>query len=215
MQFDDNVVLSTMYLREHILKDPENLFNLLPNSNIGGYIQVIQAIPFGVICFTEAGIRLYHSVVKEKPLHCDATGTIVSLPQKISNSFSQDKQLLYYALVVSHPISKVSVAIAEFVSADHSVPAVCNFLQVFRRGEAQIFGYGCKATPCHVITDRSRVLLLSFLSVYNEESLNAYLKRCFRIVTNSAEEEDFSGVFVLACISHVMKNAKEDLKRLL
>lgn len=31
---------------------------------------------------------------------------------------------------------------------------------------------------------------------------------------NSAEEEDFSEVFVLACISHVMKNAKDDLKRL-
>ena len=126
MQFDDNTIMSTMHLREHILKDADNLFNLLPNSNIGGYIQVAQAIPFGIISFTEAGIRLYHSVVKEKPLHCDATGTIDN-----SDSFSQDKQLLYYALVVPHPVSKASVAVAEFVSADYSVPAVCNFLQVF------------------------------------------------------------------------------------
>ena len=59
LQFDENIIMSTMHLREHILKDADNLFNLLPNSNIGGYIQVVQAIPFGIICFTEAGIRLY------------------------------------------------------------------------------------------------------------------------------------------------------------
>ena len=232
-QLDENVVISLMKLREYIIKDCESLYRLLPNSTIHGYVQCVQAYPFSVTCYSEAGIQLYHILTAGKPLYCDATGTIVSISTgkplycdatgtivsistrtTSSNSSFEDKQLLYYALVVSNPLErkKPSTAVAEFVSSDHSIPAFMNFLQVFRRSEAQLYGYGNKVTPSHIVIDRSRVLLLSFLSVYNEESLHSYLHQCFRIVTGSGTVEDCKCTFVLACISHVMNSFKGDLK---
>ena len=141
----------------------------------------------------------------------------LSQKKKSTESSFEDKQLLYYALVVANPTEtkKPSTAVAEFISSDHSIPAFMNFLHVFRRSEAQLYGYDNKVSPSHVVIDRSRVLLLSFLKVYNEESLHSYLHRCFRIVTGCSSTEDLDCTFVLACISHVMHSFKADLKRIL
>ncbi len=78
LQLDSNVVISVMKIREKIIDDASNLYKLLPNAVVPGYIQQIIAFPFASICFTEAGVRLYHSVVAKQPLYCDATGTIVA-----------------------------------------------------------------------------------------------------------------------------------------
>ena len=126
-------------------------------------------------------------------------------------------QVLYYALVLKHPAKKQSpVAVAEMVSSEHSILAVCHFLECFRRAEAMLYGYQCLTKPRAVVIDRSIVLLTSFLRVYNLETVDSYLDRCFRIVTESGDGDDeTSGIFVLACISHVMKSAKKHFKKML
>ena len=69
--------------------------------------------------------------------------------------------------------------------------------------------------PVRVVNDRSLVLLLSFLRVYNFETLSDYLHRCFRIVNNCSDPSDTSKMCVHACTSHCMKSARTDLQTFL
>lgn len=74
---------------------------------------------------------------------------------------------------------------------DHSVNGVTYFLRTVRSFEGKLYGYQSNATPGRVVFDRSLVLLLSFLEVFNNESLSDYLQRAFRIVTGEGTSTDF------------------------
>ena len=52
------------------------------------------------------------------------------------------------------------------------------------------------------------------LRAFNHESVPDFLNRCFRIVNGIADEADFGKVMVHACIAHVMKSMKNDLKKI-
>ena len=114
---------------------------------------------------------MYHYLAKSSTIFCDATGTVVSLKK-----FKSNDTLLYYAMVLNNQThTSLPVAVAEFISTEHSVIAVSHFLECFRRAEGLLFGYGNVVLPKHVVIDRSLVLLLSFLRVYNFETLSEYL----------------------------------------
>ena len=196
----------------HILKCEFDGTHSAGHGACAEYIQRICAFPFHVMCYTPIGIRLYHYLAKDSTLFCDATGTIVSMK---GQNCIKDKAL-YYALVLRHPSGKHPlVAFAEFLSNEHSVLAVCFFLENFRNHKRNIYGRKNLIIPKHVVIDRSLVLLLSFLKVYNSESLSDYVHRCFRIVTGCAETGDHNLMFIHACVSHVMKSARNDFKKLL
>jgi hypothetical protein len=179
---------------------------------ITGYIQRLIAKPFSVSLFTEEGVRIYHHVASTQTLYLDATGTVVSL----RGTDYQTKTCLYYALVVDHPVKGQSpVAVAELISTEHSVIAISHFLDDFRRHEGILYGYKNAVSPKHIVIDRSLVLLMSFLKVYNYETLQDYLNRCFRILYDCASKDDINKIFIFACISHVMKSAKYHMKKLL
>ena len=201
---------SDMLQSLHLLK--EDLESQTVDCDLKGYIQRIHASPFGIMCYTEYGVRIYHHMVKRGALYCDATGTLVTFK---GTGTSRGETTLYYALVVQHPHNFGPVAVAELISTEHTVNAICHFLECFRRAEATLYGWRNITTPCRVVIDRSNVLLYSFLRVYNLESLSDYLHRCFRVVTGCGEECDYKGMFVFACISHVMKSAKDLCKKLL
>ena len=196
-----NVILSIMKLREKLI-ETDKLSRIHQ-----GYIHHITAVPFGVILFTELGLRIYHQLSPLLTVHCDATGTIVQ-----TKEFGK---ILYYALVLRHPEEKSPVAVAEFITASQSVLAFSYFLESFRRAEAIMYGYGNLSVPFEVLIDRSIVLLISFLKVFNNESLSSYLHRCFRLVMNCSNPEDSHLLMVHACISHVMNSVKKDIKKLL
>ena len=188
---------------------------LTPNhQKIAGYIQRISAFSFSVTLFTEVGVRLYHNQAPRSTLFCDATGTITSLKKCLQ--WSNDKTL-YYALVFGgHKASKSPpVAVAEFITTEHSVMAVSHFLESFRYSEGLIYGFKNICMPIRVVIDRSLVLLPSFLRMYNFETLSDYLHRCFRIANNCCDPSDTSKMFVHACTSHCMKSARTDLQKIL
>ena len=160
-------------------------------------------------------IRLYHTLAKKSTVYCDATGTVTSLRSKTLPTQSSGV-ILYYALVLSHSVQKQPpVAVGELISSEHSVLAICHYLEALRRAEGLLYGFSNLVKPRAVVIDRSLVLLISFLHVYNLETIQAYLHRCFRVVTGCGSHEDYEQLFVLSCVSHIMKNAKDDLKKLL
>lgn len=176
---------------------------------VEGYIQHISASPFSVICFNEAGVRLYHEVAKISTTFCDATGTIISFPKTRSE---KKKTIHYYALVINHPVpAKPPIAVAELITSDHTVLSIAFFLQCFRRAEGII--YTSTVKPCQIIIDRSIVLLLSFLQVFNMETLHDYLNRTFRVVTGAERAIDTVKVSPHACKSHVMNSAKKECRK--
>ena len=177
---------------------------------IQGFIQCIQAHPFSVICFNDTSVRLYHEMAKYSPLFCDATGTIVSVP-KID---SVKTTVYYYSIVIKHPVDgKAPIPVAELITNDHTVLSLCYFMETFRRAEGLVFGFSAITNPLQFIIDRSMVLLLSILHVYNSESLQDYLERTFRIVTGSGTVNDFRKVSPHACTSHVMHSASKNCKK--
>ena len=199
-QNDGNLIKSLLLLQEEINKKGGM-----------GYIQRIHAYPFSVHCYTEMGIRIYHHMVRHQTLYCDATGTIVSLKNDEHNG-----KLLYYSIVLQHPCNKEGpIAVAEFISSEHTITAVSYFLECFRRQEALLFGFQNTILPRQVVIDRSLVLFQSFLRVYNLETASDYIHRCFRIVNGSGKEKDYDKIFVLACMSHVMNSAKKMCRKIL
>lgn len=177
---------------------------------IPGYLQRVNMIPFSVMAYTEEGVRLYHNMAKKEPLFLDATGTIVSLRKCNYDGVT----ILLYSLVIRHPVKKCPpVAVAEYISTEHSVLAISNFLSTFRRSEYIIYGNDL-TKPKHIVIDRSIVLLLSILKVYFKEDLSEYLSRCFRLIFQCPNKGDAEKGFVHACIAHVMKSFKFDLKSL-
>ena len=214
-QDDRDFITSLMILQRKLINEDtvsSSKFGLhRPDSPIPGYIQYIQASPFGVICFNETGVRLYHEVAKYSPVFCDATGTIVTVPKDVG---TKPSVRYYYSLVVKHPVSgKPPIPVAEYISCDQTVLAVSSFLQSFRRAESLLFGSGASIKPIRVIIDRSIVLLISFLHVFNMETVNDYLLRTFRIVSGAGQRKDFEKILPHACTSHVMNSAKKDCKK--
>ena len=97
-------------------------------------------------------------------MFCDATGTIISVP---------GKRALYYAIVLKHPSQgKPPIAVAEMISTDHSANALAYFIRTFRHHEGKLYGFGKLIQPARVIIDRSLVLLIAFLEVYNRETIS-------------------------------------------
>ena len=86
------------------------------------------------------------------------------------------------------------------------------FLHSFRGAEGLRFGSSNLTQPVRLIIDRSMVILISFLQVYNLETIQDYLLRAFRIVTGAANSKDIDKVLPHACTSHVMNSAKKNCK---
>ena len=175
------------------------------STSVKGYIQHISIVPFSVIAFTEAGVRLYHmhDLCKEGVLHCDATGTIVAnIRSPMALAGEEEKRLLYYCLVVPHPRKgQPPLAVAEMVAAEHSALAIGHFIARFRRAESLLYNYK-PICPRYVVIDRSLVLLIAFLK---EMTVKSFISRSFRVVTGKATEDDLQLTTPHACASHVMK----------
>lgn len=191
------------------LKEEADEIDTLKNKMIPGYIQRVHAYPLGVVCFTEEGIRMLHKLAKTHTIFFDATGTIVSL--KKTSKLYEKATILYYSLVIQHPKKNQSpVALAEFLSTEHTVLGISFFLETVRH--YQYLLYGSKTViPAKVVIDRSRTLFLSILKAFYGETQFQYYHRCYRVVTCNGTDDDYKG-FVFACISHVMKSFKNDIK---
>ena len=108
---------------------------------------------------------------------------------------------------MSSPNHSPPVAVCELITADHSVLSLSMFLETFRYSEGALYGFSKVVTPRHIVIDRSLVLLLSFLKVYNCETLSEYLSRCFDLVTGCSidPEAAWRKAMLHACKSHCIE----------
>lgn len=96
---------------------------------VKGFIQLIQFSPLKVICFSEAGVKLWHNAVKHNAASWDATGGI------IKTDLTQ-KRILYYEIIVSSFASSTPVAF--MITEEHTQSSIEELLTQLRCKEKEM-----------------------------------------------------------------------------
>ena len=105
-------VIEEVKLVKLVLRDKDDVRRL-----IKGSVQYIADEPLILHMYSESQLDLLFDSLKKKKgsLHLDATGQVV-------RNISDQKRVLYYALVIKPVSGESLVPIAELVTTDHSTP---------------------------------------------------------------------------------------------
>eukprot|EP00731_Ephydatia_muelleri_P021183 Em0013g910a len=151
----------------------------------------------------------------------DGVGCSSSVMRKISSearlALRFDEDLIASLLLLRNCIIKSeneSIAkprvVKGFIQHIHASPfsVICfNEASSLRRAESQLYNSSNLTIPPQVIIDRSQVLLISFLNVYNMESIEEYLHRTFRISCDELCKKGYKKV-MLYCSKMESKQMK-------
>lgn len=197
--------ISEVILTGDILRDEDN-----DSKSILGYIQSVSVLPFTVVLFTEATIRLLRrALVHNIPLHLDATGSVV---QKIKG---QNKPVFYYALVMKDTSSVKSpiIPVAELITNSNTTVNITHFLG--RVKEASIRLGSRSVRPVRIEVDFSWPLINSILLVFNAENMVKYLQKCWNTLYKTDANKDNSDYTVVhICAFHMMGIIKQKLSNI-
>ena len=170
---------------------------------VKGFIQLIQVSPLKVICFNESGVRLWHKMTIHSAASWDATGGFIKCK-------STKKRILYYEIIVSSR-KGASTPVAFMITESHSQIAVEELLTALRSKEKEIFEFN--RVPIQMNSDRAAVLLQAGMRIFNGDTMEMYLQRCWRIVKGDAKKNDLPFCTIRACKAHVMKQASNICKK--
>lgn len=172
-----------IYKSLHELK-AEQAKNIFPAEQIPGYLQEISTDPLRLILFTAAGVASYHQFALNMPLSWDATGGIV---------INRTKRIYYYELTMSN-LSKggPSLAITSMLSESHGTMDIVHWMNCFIEKYKQAYGFSHPFPKPPVIhSDRALVFLLAGIQIFNnDETMDRYIERCWRIVRQTASKRD-------------------------
>ena len=190
----------------HELK-AEQAKNIFPAEQIPGYLQEISTDPLRLILFTAAGVASYHQFALNMPLSWDATGGIV---------INRTKRIYYYELTMSN-LSKggPSLPITSMLSESHGTMDIIHWMNCFIEKYKQAYGFSRPFPKPPVIhSDRALVFLLAGIQIFNnDETMDRYIERCWRIVQQTASKRDLELTVVHACLGHFMKNVKRNASK--
>ncbi len=194
LRFHDNVVTELM-ITQKILRECDTGF-----FNFPGYNQHLQVDPFAVQMYTEQGMEILLSHLKDNhntTLYLDATRGIVS---KIPN---QAKKVLYYALVLPRDgSSKPPLPVTEMLTNKHNVPNISSWLLKFVHSVSKL-----TSVRVHRIEiDFSWALIQSVLVSFNKENVDTFLDRAHKICHFQLQRKDVKRFTVVhICAAHMVK----------
>lgn len=184
---------------------------IFPAEQVPGYLQDIKIDPLRLVCFTAGGIATYHKFASTMPLSWDATGGIV---------VNHNKRIYYYELTMSNIKKKgPSFPITVMFSESHGTMDIVQWMNSFIEKYKQVYGYANPFPKPPVIhSDRATVFLNAGIQVFNnDETMNRYIERCWRIVQKIGTIRDLELTVVHSCLGHFMKsikvNALKDLSK--
>eukprot|EP00112_Aurelia_sp_Birch-Aquarium-sp1_P016905 Seg387.10 transcript_id=Seg387.10/GoldUCD/mRNA.D3Y31 product="hypothetical protein" protein_id=Seg387.10/GoldUCD/D3Y31 len=174
-----------------------------------GFLHCIELAPsLRLVMLHEPLIRLYHGMAPRDILYLDATGTVV----KQLKSF---KRILFYSLCVRHPYGKSPpLPVTKFLSSSHRKEAISRSLSLLREKEKMIFN-GNSSQPALIMVDNSYAIILACLHEFNNETLQQYIDRAYRIVTGKAQSSDMKQTLLHICYAHTMKWNKVMLEKMI
>ncbi|CAF4730871.1 unnamed protein product, partial [Rotaria sp. Silwood2] len=67
--------------------------------------------------------------------------------------------------------------------------------------------------PQIVLSDRAQVFLIASLRIWNNETMNDFLNRAYRIITSNATDSDLQKTNIHACLAHVLLDARNIINK--
>jgi hypothetical protein len=180
---------------------------IFPEEQVPGYLQEISMDPLRLVCFTAGGIATYHKFASTMPLSWDATGGIV---------INRHKRIYYYELTMSNIKKKgPSFPITVMLSDSHGTMDVVHWMHCFIERYKQVYGFANPfPKPPIIHSDRALVFLIAGIQIFNnDETMDRYIERCWRIVQRTATKRDIELTVVHACLGHFMKNVKRNASK--
>ncbi|CAF2908496.1 unnamed protein product [Rotaria sp. Silwood2] len=178
-----------------------------PDGKVAGVIQFISKYPSQIIAYSETSIRLFDVLLKHKnvTVSWDATGSIIK--EKSS------RRLLYYELGITllGIVNEDSIVPITFMISDaHALVNIIHWLQLFKHSYSQIFIGKQFPQPQIVLSDRAQVFLIASLRIWNNEIMNDFLNRAYRIITGNATDSDLQKTNIHACLAHVIIDEEKE-----
>ncbi|CAF2060447.1 unnamed protein product, partial [Rotaria magnacalcarata] len=175
-------------LRELKIEQAKKVF---PGEVIPGYLQEISTDPLRLICCTAGGIAAYYHFGSTMPLSLslDATGgTIVN----------RNKRIFYYELTMA------SLSKGGFIASNIG-NAKCL---------AWNYGYCSLDELFYRKIDRASFFLLAGIQIFNQdETMDRYIERCWRVLQRTATKRDLEITIVHGCLGHSMKNVRNNASK--
>lgn len=159
--------------------------------------------------WSETGKRIRHDMAKDSIVFWDATGFVIS--PRI------DRPRFYnYELACLNPTKDQNIiAVTSLLSTLHSTPMIRFWTSEFRKAQKILFGHGniiIIAIPKKFNSDRILVFIQAALSEFNNEMMDDYKSRAWRIINGEASCCDMSKVNLHACLSHAISSFKKIIK---
>ncbi|CAF4999893.1 unnamed protein product, partial [Rotaria sp. Silwood1] len=181
------------------------------DGKVTGAIQLISKHPSKIIIFTETAIRLFDSLINQKniTISWDATGAII---REQNNS----PKYLYYELTMTLPgvVSEDGlIPISSMISSSHSLIDIIHWLELFKYHYSQVFVGKEFPKPKLILSDRAQVFLCAAIKVWNNEKMQDFLDRSYRIVNGDATNEDLQLTNIHACMAHVLIDTRRTINK--
>ena len=140
----------------------------------------------------------------------DATGSIAL---KVG-----DKMILYYSFLLCNKTKNSEPLVnIEILTDSHDEQPIKNCLQQFITDEKKKYGDKSNAIPIIFTCDMSWPILKATVRSFNNESIEEYIGRSYKIVTGKASTKELpvkpSKLFVHFCLSHIMHAFSRYLKK--
>ena len=175
-QKHENIFISLMNLKEKYLSQ-------FDYNKIKGFIQYFSMHPFVIGLWTEKDIDMFHYNAKQYALVGDATGSIAA---KVGT-----KMILYYSFLLSDKTRNSELlANIEVLTDSHDELPIRHCLNQFILDEKIKSGHNSNTVPLLFTCDMSWSILESAIRCFNNESVEEYLSRSYRISNGRASSSD-------------------------
>ena len=173
---------------------------------LNGYIQMISRYPLIIHMYCEEQLFFLKLIEKSKlKLHLDATGSVV---RKLDRD---EKNFLYYALTLQHPIAKISpIPLAEMLTNEQTNVEITHFLNRWYYDVRRILNRDI--CPSQVEVDFSWALLHSICKIFNRQHLEDYLNTCWQYIQTSQTEKYWDKSILHICSAHLMNRISYKLE---
>ena len=179
--------------------------------SVSGYIQFISSDPLTIGLWSEKDIELFHEMVRSYSLLVDATGSVCN---KVNG-----KEIFYFSFIsYDRSIKTEPVPHLEILTDRSSATTLIYLFLLFLEDEMKRYGYTSHSTPVLCTTDCSWPILKCLIEGFNNEKLEQYSARSYKIVSGEANESDLPSsqtkTFVHISLCHSMKSFSRKINKI-
>ena len=183
----------------------------LNSKSVPGFIQFLSVTPLTISLWCEQDVHLYHEMSQQHSLVVDATGSMVV---KLNG-----KEVFYFAfLSFDRSLKTEPVAHIEILTEKATYNTLKFALSSFLEDEMRSYNYTTYSVPILCTSDCSWPIIKCLIGAFNNETLEQYISRSFKIVSGFAENDtlpiQYHKTFLHISLCHSMKSFCRKINKL-